>query len=297
MRYFDICRNDMDEQATSYADVFAALGSEARLGVMRLLLAAYPQGMTVGDLQIQLKIPNSTLSHHLEKLRVEGLVNVLRDRQFLWYSANLEVIEAVLAFLYNGCSSKAVQTDPVDLGLELNPVFKSSQEVFMVENFFQSAQTLWSELRLRLPGFQRFTPKAVEAIELAQAESRLLRHHSVGTEQILLGLLAQETGLIAQVFKAAGVEIEAVRQAINDQLGEGEGTPDKIRFTPRAKKVFELSLRQAKQLRHSYIGTEHLLLGILAEGKGLGVQVLEGLGFNCGVLEQQLRHAIEQNSV
>jgi ArsR family transcriptional regulator, arsenate/arsenite/antimonite-responsive transcriptional repressor / arsenate reductase (thioredoxin) len=292
----------MNEKSASYADVFAALGAEARLEVMRLLLAAYPKGMTVGDLQSQLKIPNSTLSHHLEKLRVENLVAVERDRQFLWYSANIETIEAVLTFLYNGCSNQVFRMEQADQTLELNlentdPKNTVSQEGFMFENLLRSAQTFLGELRLALPGFQRFTPKAIQSIELAHAESKRLRRHDVGTEQILVGLLAQETGLVAQVFKAAGVELEPVRQAIEGQIGQGLGTPDTISFTPGAKKVLELSLRQAKQLKHSYLGTEHLLLGILSEGKGLGVRVLEDLGFSCQVLEQQLRTAIAQSTV
>jgi ArsR family transcriptional regulator, arsenate/arsenite/antimonite-responsive transcriptional repressor / arsenate reductase (thioredoxin) len=302
----------MDKKSASYADVFAALGSEARLEAMRLLFAAYPKGMTVGDLQAQLKIPNSTLSHHLEKLRVESLVVVQRDRQFLWYSANIEVLETVLAFLYNGCSSKAVWIEQAHQALELD--LKSpdpsnadpestaskntdSQEGFMFENLLQTAQTFLGELRLALPGFQRLTPKAIQSIELAQAESRRLKHHYVGTEQILLGLLAQETGLVAQVFSAAGVKLEPVRQAIEGQIGQGSGTSEKIRFTPRAKKVLELSVRQAKQFKHSYLGTDHLLLGILSEGQGLGVRVLEELGFSCKALEQQLRTAIGESSV
>ncbi|MGB8699145.1 MAG: metalloregulator ArsR/SmtB family transcription factor [Thermosynechococcaceae cyanobacterium] len=291
----------MDEKSASYADVFAALGAEARLEVMRLLLATYPKGRTVGDLQAQLKIPNSTLSHHLEKLRVEGLVAVQRDRQFLWYSANLEVIEAVLTFLYNGCSNNAFRLESIDRNPELDAqtteTDTSSQEGFMFENLLRSAQTFLGELRLALPGFQRFTPKAIQSIELAQAESRRLQHQYVGTEQILVGLLAQETGLVAQVFRAAGVELEPVRRAIEGQIGQGPGTPQSLCFTPRAKKVFELSLRQAKQLKHSYLGTEHLLLGILSEGKGLGVRVLEELGFSCKALEGQLRTAIVQSSV
>lgn len=302
----------MNEKSASYADVFAALGSEARLEAMRLLFAAYPKGMTVGDLQSRLKIPNSTLSHHLEKLRAEGLVVVERDRQFLWYSANLEVVESVLTFLYNGCFNQAFRIEQTDQTLELDPEDTdpentnskntnskntNSQEGFMFENLLRSAQTFLGELRLALPGFQRFTPKAIQSIELAHAEAKRLRRRDVGTEQILVGLLAQETGLVAQVFNAAGVELEPVRQAIEGQIAQGPGTPDTISFTPGAKKVLELSLRQAKQLKHSYLGTEHLLLGILAEGKGLGVRVLEDLGFSCQVLEQQLRTAIAQSSV
>jgi ArsR family transcriptional regulator, arsenate/arsenite/antimonite-responsive transcriptional repressor / arsenate reductase (thioredoxin) len=289
----------MNEDSASYADVFAALGSEARLDVMRLLFAAYPEGMTVGDLQTQLKIPNSTLSHHLEKLRVEKLVTVQKDRQFLWYKANVETIEAVLTFLYNGCSirNQALRNEGDQQIPELNTEKTSSQESFMFEDFFRSVQTFFGGLPFEMPGFERFTEKAIQVITLAQEESRRLKHQYVGTEQILLGLIAQETGLVSQFFKSVGIELEPVRQAIERQIGRGKGTPEKIPFTPRAKKTLDIALKQAKQFKHSYIGTEHMLLGLLIERQGLGVQVLEKLGFNCETLEQQLRIAIDQSSV
>ncbi len=289
----------MNKDTAHYADVFAALGSEPRLDIMRLLFAAFPAGMNVGDLQTQLKIPNSTLSHHLEKLRVEGLVTVQRDRQFLWYSANVEAIEALLTFLYNGCSvrNRISRTEQTDQVLELNTDDKSAQEGLMFENFLRSVQTFFGELSLALPRFERFTQKATQSILLAQEESRRLQHSYVGTEQMLVGLLAEETGLAAQVLRAAGIELEAVKQAIEGQIGRGRGTPLEIPFTPRAKATLEIALRQARLLRHSYLGPEHLLLGLLVEGQGLGVRVLEELGFNCKLLEQQLRSSINQNSV
>jgi ArsR family transcriptional regulator, arsenate/arsenite/antimonite-responsive transcriptional repressor / arsenate reductase (thioredoxin) len=289
----------MDEDSAHYADVFAALGSEPRLDIMRLLFAIYPAGMTVGDLQAKIKIPNSTLSHHLEKLRVEGLVMVQRDRQFFWYSANVDAIAALLTFLYNGCSvhNRISSAKPVNQSQDLNTENTLDQEGFMFENFLRSVQTFWGELRLALPGFERFTPKATQSILSAQNESRRLQHQYVGTEQMLLGLLTQETGLVAQVFSAVGVEVEPVREAIERQIGYGRGTPVEIPFTPRAKETLKIALKQAKLLGHSYIGTDHLLLAILIEGQGLGVRVLETLGFNCKTLEQQLRSAINQNSV
>lgn len=289
----------MIEDSASYADIFAALGSEARLDVMRLLFAAYPEGMNVGDLKSQLEIPNSTLSHHLEKLRVEELVTVRRDRQFLWYYANVETVEALLTFLYNGCSARARVsfTEQAQQIQELNTKNISTQESFMFENFFGSVQTFFGELRLKIPGFQRFTEKAIQSISLAQEETERLQHRWVGTEQILLGLLRQETGLVARVFLRAGVELEPVREAIEGIIGNGSGSPNKTSFTPRAKKVFDIALKEAKQLKHSYIGTEHLLLGILIEGEGVGVRALKELGFDCNELEEQLQIAIVQSSV
>jgi len=95
------------EQVARFADQFAALGAEPRLRIMRLLLSAHPQGMVVGDLQSELDIPASTLSHHLEKLKNEGLVSVRRDRQFLWHTANAGALRELLAFLYKECCSRS----------------------------------------------------------------------------------------------------------------------------------------------------------------------------------------------
>lgn len=95
-----------------YADMFAAMGTEARLRVMRLLLTAHPEGMVVGDIQSELEIPGSTLSHHLEKLKNEGLVNVRRERQFLWCSANTETLADLLGFLYAECCSRNRAIEP-----------------------------------------------------------------------------------------------------------------------------------------------------------------------------------------
>ncbi len=98
--------------AARYADMFAAIGAEPRLRILRLLLAAHPDGKTVGDIQGELDIPNSTLSHHLEKMKNEGLVAVRRDRQFLWDSADVATLEALLAFLFFECCSKNQAVKP-----------------------------------------------------------------------------------------------------------------------------------------------------------------------------------------
>lgn len=272
----------VNEDTAHYADIFAALGSEPRLEIMRLLFAAYPHGMTVGDLQAQLEIPNSTLSHHLEKLRVEGLVSSRRNRQFLWYSANAGTVENLLSFLYNGCSI----SDSLDT---------PEEEESMFEGFLKSIGSLFSGTldKFYLPrGFERFTQKTIQAMTLAQDESRRLEHAYVGTEQILLGLIAEGTGIAAQVLIAAGANAENARMEVEKQIGHGKGTPPEIPFTPRAKRTLELAVDQSQQLGHGYIGTEHLLLGILREGEGLAVRVLENLGVNPQALEQQLRGAI-----
>lgn len=102
-------------EVARYADMLAALGTEARLRIVRLLLAAHPEGMPAGEIQAELEIPASTLSHHLEKLRGEGLVTVRRDRQFLWYAANTEVLQELLGFLYAECCSRNKAIKPKDI--------------------------------------------------------------------------------------------------------------------------------------------------------------------------------------
>jgi ATP-dependent Clp protease ATP-binding subunit ClpC len=285
----------VSKETARYADIFAALGSEPRIEIMRVLFAAHPNGLTVGDIQAQIKIPNSTLSHHLEKLRVEGLVNSRRDKQYLWYSANTDTIEDLLSFLYNGCSIRnASHSD------EANPVIEavqgtSREEGFMFERFLRSIEGLFSDMfeRFFLPrGFERFTQKAIQSIFLAQDESRRLGHQYVGTEQILLGLISEGTGIAAQVLNAAGVNLETARLEVEKIIGHGRGTPADIPFTPRAKRALEQSLAESRQLGHNYIGTEHLLLGLLREGNGLGARVLQILGVDLRNLEQQLRTAL-----
>ena len=98
-----------------YADMFAALGAEPRLEIVRLLLSAHPDGMIVSDIQAELEIPNSTLSHHLEKLRMEGLVSVRKDKQWLWYSANSEALQDLLGFLYAECCTRSKVIEPVKI--------------------------------------------------------------------------------------------------------------------------------------------------------------------------------------
>ena len=111
MRSSTKSRQDL-EQIARYADRFAAMGNDARLRIMRLLLSAHPAGMIVGDIQAELDIPNSTLSHHLEKLRSEGLVRVRRDGSFLWHTANTEVLQEILTFLYSECCTRTKAIEP-----------------------------------------------------------------------------------------------------------------------------------------------------------------------------------------
>ncbi|HSA06711.1 MAG TPA: ATP-dependent Clp protease ATP-binding subunit [Candidatus Gastranaerophilales bacterium] len=127
--------------------------------------------------------------------------------------------------------------------------------------------------------FERFTEKAIKVIMLAQEEARRLGHNFVGTEQILLGLIGEGTGIAAKTLKAMGVNLKDARVEVEKIIGRGSGfVAVEIPFTPRAKRVLELSWDEARQLGHNYIGTEHLLLGLIREGEGVATRILENLG-------------------
>jgi hypothetical protein len=129
--------------------------------------------------------------------------------------------------------------------------------------------------------FERFTERARQVIVLAQDEARALRHNYIGTEHLLLGLLREEEGLAARVLETLDVSLEDVRAQVERIIGSGEEvTTGQIPFTPRTKKVIELALREALSLGHNYIGTEHLLLGLVREGEGVGMRILLDLGVN-----------------
>lgn len=123
--------------------------------------------------------------------------------------------------------------------------------------------------------FERFTDRARRCVVLAQEQARVLNHNYIGTEHILLGLSIEGEGVAAKALEAEGVALEDIHSAVRDIIGEGQSPPSgHIPFTPRAKKVLELALREALQLGHNYIGTEHVLLGLLREGEGVAAQVL-----------------------
>jgi ATP-dependent Clp protease ATP-binding subunit ClpC len=127
--------------------------------------------------------------------------------------------------------------------------------------------------------FERFTDRARRVVVLAQEEARLLNHNYIGTEHILLGLLNEGEGIAAKALESLGISLSAVREQVVEIIGQGQQAPTgHIPFTPRAKKVLELSLREALQLGHNYIGTEHILLGLIREGEGVAAQVLQKLG-------------------
>src|SRR5881396_3515532 len=137
--------------------------------------------------------------------------------------------------------------------------------------------------------FERFTDRARRVVVLAQEEARMLSHNYIGTEHLLLGLLREGEGVAAKALESLGISLEAVRAQVEELIGHGRSTPaGPIPFTPRAKKALALSLREALQLGHNYIGTEHILLGLAREGEGVAAQVLVKLGANLNTVRQQV---------
>jgi Clp amino terminal domain, pathogenicity island component len=137
--------------------------------------------------------------------------------------------------------------------------------------------------------FKRFTDRARRAVDLAQDEAKRLNHGYIGTEHILLGLIREGDGVAAQALESLGISLQAVRAQVEEIIGQGQQAPSgHIPFTPRAKKVLELSLRESLQLGHDYIGTEHILLGLIREGDGVAAEVLVKLGADLNRVRQQV---------
>src|SRR5580700_2497451 len=137
--------------------------------------------------------------------------------------------------------------------------------------------------------FERFTDRARRVVVLAQEEARTLNHNYIGTEHILLGLIREGDGVAAKALESLGISQEVVRQQVEEIIGQGQHAPSgHIPFTPRAKKVLGLALSESKALDHHYIGTEHILLGLIREGDGVAAQVLVKLGADLNGVRQQV---------
>ena len=145
--------------------------------------------------------------------------------------------------------------------------------------------------------FERFTDRARRVVVLAQEEARKLNHNYIGTEHLLLGLIQEGEGHAAKALEELNISIDNVRTEVVEIIGEGQQSPSgHIPFTPRAKKVLELSLREALQLGHNYIGTEHILLGLIREGEGVAAQVLKKLGAELSQVRQTVIKLISSSN-
>jgi ATP-dependent Clp protease ATP-binding subunit ClpA len=143
--------------------------------------------------------------------------------------------------------------------------------------------------RAALGMFERFSDRARRVVVLAQEEARMLNHDYIGTEHILLGLIHEGEGVAAKALESLGISLQAVRQQVEEIIGRGQQAPSgHVPFTPRAKKALELAQREADAFGHNYIGTEHLVLGLIREGDGVAAQVLERLGADLNRVRQQV---------
>jgi ATP-dependent Clp protease ATP-binding subunit ClpC len=143
--------------------------------------------------------------------------------------------------------------------------------------------------------FERFTNRARRVVVLAQDEARALDHNFIGTEHLLLGLVHEGAGVGAKALESQGISLETVRQQVEQHIGRGEHTPTgHIPFTPPAKKVLELSLSESLHLGHHYIGTEHVLLGLIRQGDGVAAQVLAGLGAGLDRTRDEVTRLLEE---
>jgi ATP-dependent Clp protease ATP-binding subunit ClpA len=184
-------------------------------------------------------------------------------------------------------------------GADLN---RARQQVILVRRGYQSSGDTWPEDRpdsdrvirpvsseTSTANISRFTDRARRVVVLAQEEARTLSHNYIGTEHILLGLIREREGVAARALEEMGVSLGAARQQVEEIIGLGQQAPsDHIPFTPRARRVLELGLREALQLGHNHIGTEHILLGLIREGDGVAVQVLVRLGADLNRTRQQV---------
>jgi ATP-dependent Clp protease ATP-binding subunit ClpA len=145
--------------------------------------------------------------------------------------------------------------------------------------------------------FERFTEKAIKVIMLAQEEARRLGHNKVGTELMLLGLIGEGTGIAAKVLKSSGLDLKSCRKEVEKIIGRGPGVKSiEIPFTPRAKRILELSWDEARGLKHNYIGTEHLILGLIRENGGVAIRVLMSLGIDLHEVESKVRRLIQDST-
>jgi len=140
--------------------------------------------------------------------------------------------------------------------------------------------------------FERYTERARQVIVLAQDEARNLGHPLIGTEHVLLGLIREEEGIASRVLHQLSVSIDDLRDEVRLTVGSGDMPAGQIPFTPRAKKVLELALREALSLGHNYIGTEHILLGLVREGEGLAIRMLESRGLSAEVIRNEIVRAL-----
>jgi hypothetical protein len=269
------------------------------LAAAETALAAIPPGHAPDDPASQAAVLLHALVRHRPFRRANQQLALVATLQFLalnGWQADLdppETAKAVVAELAAGALDAAALADWLAPRLHLcddgDPCAKEAPMRRWLPGRKRPAQPKDKRPAQPKDRFARFTDRARQVMVLVQEEARLLNHNYVGTEHILLGLLREGDGVAAKALASLGISLEAVRGQVEEIIGQGQCAPTgHIPFTPRAKKVMELSLREALQLGHNYVGTEHILLGLLREGEGVAAQVLVKLGASLARLHQQI---------
>ncbi|MGK7929121.1 MAG: metalloregulator ArsR/SmtB family transcription factor [Spirulina sp.] len=246
------------DNITRYADLLAALGSTARLTIVRLLVKKHPQGMMESELQARLKIPQAKLVPHLSKLQQQGLVRSRREDKFMYYAIDVDILEDLLAFFYAEC---CVRRRVVDW----SKVSEMKDELVSDDRFLDVAEEDDLEHLVDTAIYDRLGGKALQVLLLARNEAARLQHNFIGTEQILLGLMGEGSGEAARLLKSWGMELVQTRKMVKEFIGEGRGTGEKVPLTPKAKRVLEFALEEAIEGGNLLINTEHILLGLIRE--------------------------------
>ncbi|WP_204105978.1 MULTISPECIES: metalloregulator ArsR/SmtB family transcription factor [Spirulina sp. CCY15215] len=246
------------DNITRYADLLAALGSTARLTIVRLLVKKHPQGMMQGEIQARLKIPQAKLMPHLAKLQQQGLVRSRQEDQYLYYGIDVDLLEDLLAFFYAEC---CVRRRVVDW----SKVSERKDELITENHFLYIPED--DDLEHLIDGaiYDRLGGKSLQVLLLARNEAARLNHNFIGTEQILLGLMGEGSGEAARSLKSWGMDLVQTRKEVKEFIGEGRGTGEEVPLTPKAKRVLEFSLEEAIAGGNLLINTEHILLGLIRE--------------------------------
>ncbi len=243
---------------TQYAELISALGSSTRLEILLLLVAAYPQGLLSRDLQAKLNLPIVTLSHHLDKLSQRDWIITRQVPEGFTYTVRVETLENTLTFFYVECCERQSL-------FSWDAIPANKERYLRGELLPRQPERINLESLIDHSIYERLSGKAMQALLLARNESLRLNRNFIGAEEVLLGLMAEGSGIAALALSSWGLELEPARQAIQRSLGLSRQNHQALQFDTRAKLVLSLSLDEATASGHPLINTEHLLLGLIRE--------------------------------
>ncbi len=265
---------------TQYAELIAALGSTTRLEILLLLIAAHPQGLLSRELQDKLSLPSSTLSHHLDKLRQRSWIESQPDERGTRYTLQVKTLENLLIFFYvESCDRQSL--------LDWSAIPAQKQRYIRDQLLPRQPEPIGLEGLIDHAIYKRLSGKAMQALLLARSEALRMGHQQIGSEDIVLGLMAEGSGLAATALNSWGLTLEPARRAIERYLGTSRYSDRDLHFDARAQQVLSLALDEATAAGHPLINTEHLLLALIREWQlsqrqerrlGVAAKLLASLG-------------------